>query len=450
MISLADLRARGVTPTWQEAVAVVQELLQTVVAAGGPIDRLPDLEHIALIPNGDVVALPGSLSGENPVRHLGSLLSTLLEGSNPPAELTALADKAMATPGQFASVEEFSNALAFFERPGRHGDVERLVSRSLAAEAQSRADEELRRLKEKAADAANRTPLDETLMMARPKRRSAVPAIAAVLVLALAVAGAVWYRSRPVPATIAQPQASPSPSEKQPPAEPSQAAGQPQPAGPTPSGAQTPTAGQPAAGLGQPGQTPAASQPPASKGLFARAADAIRSAVDAVIPPAKEAAPKAEITVAEAPKSKPKASHARHASTSTPAPAPPPPVAPPTGEITSVSTEPITDAEPASVATVTAAPARAVYTSVDEAVMPPVMIRPVLPTVPPPGISPDQVGTLELIIDETGSVEQVKLTSPTNRYQERMLVSHAKSWKFKPALRDGQPVKYRTRVRVTI
>ena len=63
---------------------------------------------------------------------------------------------------------------------------------------------------------------------------------------------------------------------------------------------------------------------------------------------------------------------------------------------------------------------------------------------------PDQVGTLDLLIDETGNVEQVKLTSPANRYQERMLVSHAKSWKFKPATRDGHPVKYRTRVRVTI
>ena len=78
------------------------------------------------------------------------------------------------------------------------------------------------------------------------------------------------------------------------------------------------------------------------------------------------------------------------------------------------------------------------------------MVRPVLPAVPPPGLSPDQVGTLDLVIDETGRVEQVKLQSPTNRYQDRMLVAHAKSWVFKPALRDGQPVKYRTRVRVTI
>ena len=60
MISLADLRARNVTPIWQEAVAVVQELIQTVRATTGSAELLPDLEHIALIPNGDVVAMPGS------------------------------------------------------------------------------------------------------------------------------------------------------------------------------------------------------------------------------------------------------------------------------------------------------------------------------------------------------------------------------------------------------
>ena len=173
MLSLADLRARNVTLTWQEAVAVVQELLQAVLAAGGSADRLPDLEHIALIPNGDIVALPGSPVPEQPVRHLGAMLGLLLEGSNPPGELSALVQRSMASPPEFANPAEFSAALAFFERPGRRSDIERLVSRAAAAEAQSRADEELRRLKEKAAERAERSPLDDTVMMAR-----ATPAIA--------------------------------------------------------------------------------------------------------------------------------------------------------------------------------------------------------------------------------------------------------------------------------
>ena len=44
----------------------------------------------------------------------------------------------------------------------------------------------------------------------------------------------------------------------------------------------------------------------------------------------------------------------------------------------------------------------------------------------------------------------MRLISPSNRFHERMLVAHAKTWKFRPAIRDGQPVKFRTVVRLTI
>ncbi len=77
MISLPELRARNVTPIWQEAVAVVQELIQTVKATTGTAELLPDLEHVALIPNGDVVALPGSPQPAVPVRHAAVLLQLL-------------------------------------------------------------------------------------------------------------------------------------------------------------------------------------------------------------------------------------------------------------------------------------------------------------------------------------------------------------------------------------
>jgi hypothetical protein len=91
-----------------------------------------------------------------------------------------------------------------------------------------------------------------------------------------------------------------------------------------------------------------------------------------------------------------------------------------------------------------------VYTATDGEVLPPVIVRPVLPKDPPPGVPPEQIGTIEVLVDELGDVAQVKLVSPANRYQERMLVSAAKMWKFRPAYRDGKPVRYRTRVRLTI
>ena len=91
-----------------------------------------------------------------------------------------------------------------------------------------------------------------------------------------------------------------------------------------------------------------------------------------------------------------------------------------------------------------------VYTSTDATVIPPVMVRPVLPKDPPPGVPLHQIGTIEVWVDENGDVEQVRLASPANRYQERMLVSAAKMWKFRPAFKDGHPVRYRTRVRLTV
>ena len=91
-----------------------------------------------------------------------------------------------------------------------------------------------------------------------------------------------------------------------------------------------------------------------------------------------------------------------------------------------------------------------VYSAGDDGVMPALLLRPLLPAQPPPDVPLNQIGTLELVVNEHGDVERVRLVSPSNRFHERMLVAHAKTWKFRPAIRDGQPVKYRTVVRLTI
>ena len=91
-----------------------------------------------------------------------------------------------------------------------------------------------------------------------------------------------------------------------------------------------------------------------------------------------------------------------------------------------------------------------VYSADDDGVLPAMLVRPLLPAEPPPDVPPEQIGTLELVVNEQGDVERVRLISPSNRFHERMLVAHAKTWKFRPALREGQPVKFRTVVRLTI
>jgi TonB family protein len=97
-----------------------------------------------------------------------------------------------------------------------------------------------------------------------------------------------------------------------------------------------------------------------------------------------------------------------------------------------------------------AGPAGRVFTTGDPQVTPAVLIRPHLPAQPPPDVPEEQIGTLEFIVTESGAVEHVHLVSPANRYQERMLVAAAKTWQFQPAMRDGRPVRFKTRIRVTL
>ena len=81
---------------------------------------------------------------------------------------------------------------------------------------------------------------------------------------------------------------------------------------------------------------------------------------------------------------------------------------------------------------------------------PPILVKPHLPAEPPSDVPPWEVGTLELTVGTSGTVEQVHLISPYNRYQERMLVAAAKAWLFQPATKDGRAVRFRTRIRVTL
>lgn len=56
------------------------------------------------------------------------------------------------------------------------------------------------------------------------------------------------------------------------------------------------------------------------------------------------------------------------------------------------------------------------------------------------------INTMELVISKMGRVETVKLSAPPKRMTDMLLLSGAKTWKFAPAMKDGQPVRYRTQV----
>jgi hypothetical protein len=91
-----------------------------------------------------------------------------------------------------------------------------------------------------------------------------------------------------------------------------------------------------------------------------------------------------------------------------------------------------------------------IYSAADAGVVPPRPISRQFPAATPNGVPPHRIGTLEMIIGKDGTVEFVKLHTPLNRYHERMIVSAAKAWQYRPAMRAGKAVKYRLTVQINL
>ena len=47
------------------------------------------------------------------------------------------------------------------------------------------------------------------------------------------------------------------------------------------------------------------------------------------------------------------------------------------------------------------------------------------------------------MIDETGAVESAVMRTPVTAVYDKMALSAAKTWRYKPAMANGVPVKYR-------
>ena len=67
-----------------------------------------------------------------------------------------------------------------------------------------------------------------------------------------------------------------------------------------------------------------------------------------------------------------------------------------------------------------------------------------------PDLASDNVGLVEVVISETGEVEHAKLISAPANVHESMLLSAIKAWHFVPAEKDGQAVRYRQVMPITI
>ncbi len=125
-----------------------------------------------------------------------------------------------------------------------------------------------------------------------------------------------------------------------------------------------------------------------------------------------------------------------HDLSATAAAPPPPPQAPPS--------------PPAPVAAEPARPAAPrIYTSDDADVMPPTVVRQVLPPFP---LTPTQAshGALAVVVDETGAVESAMMVVPINPAYDRTLLEAATTWRYRPATLNGAPVKFRRLVKINV
>jgi hypothetical protein len=90
-----------------------------------------------------------------------------------------------------------------------------------------------------------------------------------------------------------------------------------------------------------------------------------------------------------------------------------------------------------------------IYTSDDMNVTAPVTVRQDLPQYPG-RVMFDRAGVIEVVIDSMGAVETATMLEPMEPLYNRLLLTAAKNWTYRPARLDGNPVKYRKRIQVTL
>lgn len=107
-------------------------------------------------------------------------------------------------------------------------------------------------------------------------------------------------------------------------------------------------------------------------------------------------------------------------------------------------------AAPAPAPAPVAAPVQAVAKA--SVVVPAVAIMQKVPPIPSNLLRMTQLkaGVLEVMIDETGKVEDARFVSPIHPVYDGMVTSAARGWKYQPATADGKPIKYRKTIRIAV
>jgi hypothetical protein len=365
----------------EEAAPAVDESRSLSLAA-----LIPDMADVLITVDGLVATKPGA-GGDSDVRALGRILHTLLQGAKTPLPLRLFVTASLSA-HRYQSVEFFADALSHYGGDNSAELIAALYKRAIDARSKPAT--------------RGKTSLEQVLRRPsyevsarKPRGRAIIVAVAAVALSAMAAGLWFWRTARPTSAAVG---ASEVPSGS--------------------SAAQTRSGDNWQLGLidvpefsPEPVVAPAPPPPPAAR----------RTPASRVRTPAPVLNLPAVI----------------------PEPPPPPPPIPAVRE----PVRSVVDRRPAITEPAVALPAYTdpkIYERADADVQPPVAQSPqALSQLFPDGPDGRPENTLELVIDERGAVQSARLQNRPRTMAEGNTIPTAKMWKFRPAFREGLPVKYR-------
>jgi TonB family protein len=91
----------------------------------------------------------------------------------------------------------------------------------------------------------------------------------------------------------------------------------------------------------------------------------------------------------------------------------------------------------------------AIYAFTDADVVPPVTLHQALPAYTRETFSSVR-GVLEVVIDEQGAVESAAIRASVDKGYDRLALTAAASWRYRPATLEGVPVKYRKLIQIAL
>lgn len=413
----------------EEAVAIVIELGELAIQKGGDEGALPPLQAIAIDPFGSLSIVGEDATTEHPVRMLVRTLKSLIRRFHVPAELGELILRNSGKGHQLDYTEEFVNALAPFA-PTDRGDALSAVAKRLWLLGQGTVVPTERHrsavmyvpvatqkdFKAETRDLGNQLSLYGTSVVLG----------GFVLLFCVAVIGVLFVRGslhRAVTPSLAPPD--PQVQEL---------------TVPQTSLPESASISLPVKPVDPPMPTPAATPPPTDIERPPSAAPETKATAPETKPNARAARRSTRNAQATPPAAAAEASTSPEFSSTISGSKPPAPV---------VSTSSADTADAASVPAKAPSRSRRVYSARDEGVDRPTLIR---PDESIPGVVTEVrtagSGTLELLINEDGSVERVRSVTRRGPRADTAAVNAAKDWKFVPAMKEGQPVKYRAVVRI--